>query len=283
MTLSPTTTLPSNTTPHGEYYLAKLDSQGALQWVRQEVLTAVESCTDLACSPTGNLVLACSYTGPTTHSGQRFTPRTSRDLLLLSFSAQGTFLWGQTPSLAGAASPASGPVALDGQGNIYTVFSSFQVACYSPGGVLRWQRASPSFVLALAAAAPNQLVLTGCIDGSASFDNIGLTSVGNRDTFVAKLSGPAFSSSPADAGLLAPFIPTIITPNGDGLNDSFRLPGLPTGPWQLRVFSRWGRLIYTVDDYQQDWQAAGLADGQYYYQLQGPSRQQVQGWLEVLH
>ena len=91
---------------------------------------------------------------------------------------------------------------------------------------------------------------------------------------------------PPDAGAFPPFpvaAPNIITPNGDGLNDVFRLPGLPPGPWQLRIYSRWGQQVFASGDYQQDWSAPGLADGLYYYWLQSPARPSLRGWLEVIH
>ncbi len=285
VTLSSTTTLPSNTTPYGVYYLAKLDSQGALQWVRQDVLTDAEHCYDLAVSPNNNLVFACVYTGTTTHNSQRFTALNGANPLLMSFSAQGDFLWGQTRSPSTyQGSETIRQLSLDSQGNIYTVFLAWQVVSYSPTGSLRWQRTSPQIVLDVAAAAPDQVVFTGLLDGSASFDAIRLTSAGSVDAFLAKLdvTVPA-SAPPSPEPVPVGSIPNIITPNGDGKNDSFRLPGLPAGPWQLRVFSRWGQLVYTVDNYQQDWQALGVADGQYFYQLQGPSQQKIKGWLQVLH
>ena len=91
---------------------------------------------------------------------------------------------------------------------------------------------------------------------------------------------------PPDAGAFPPppvAAPNIITPNGDGLNDVFRLPGLPPGPWQLRIYSRWGQQVFASGDYQQDWSAPGLADGLYYYWLQSPARPSLRGWLEVIH
>jgi gliding motility-associated-like protein len=284
VTLNTTTTLPSNTTPYGVYYLAKLDSQGALQWVRQDVLTAAEYCYDLAVSPNNNLVFACVYTGTTTHQNQLFTAQNGANPLLMSFSASGDFLWGQTMSPnTNQGSENIRQVTLDAQGNIYTVFLARQLVSYSPSGGLRWQRTSPQIVLDVAAAAPDQIVCTGLLDGSASFDAIRLTSAGSADAFLAKLAVAVPPSAPTDPDpLLLGTIPNIITPNGDGQNDSFRLLGLPAGSWQLRVFSRWGRLVYAVGNYQQDWQASGLADGQYFYQLQGPSQQKIQGWLEVL-
>jgi gliding motility-associated-like protein len=77
----------------------------------------------------------------------------------------------------------------------------------------------------------------------------------------------------------APFFPNIITPNADGLNDTFR-PDFACEP-KLRVYSRWGQLVYSADKYRNDWDAAGLAAGIYYYLLENPVGGRVKGLVEV--
>lgn len=79
-------------------------------------------------------------------------------------------------------------------------------------------------------------------------------------------------------------IPNVITPNGDGLNDRWVVPGLPTGT-RLQLYSRWGRLVYQTRAYANDWEATGLSGGLYYYVLEQeqlcPSPR-VTGWVEVI-
>lgn len=63
-------------------------------------------------------------------------------------------------------------------------------------------------------------------------------------------------------------IPNIFTPNGDGKNDLFVIKGLASYPGsQLLVFNRWGNEVYQSDDYQNNWDGGGLAEGTYYYVL----------------
>ncbi|MBD2716358.1 gliding motility-associated C-terminal domain-containing protein [Microvirga sp. STR05] len=78
-------------------------------------------------------------------------------------------------------------------------------------------------------------------------------------------------------------LPNIITPNGDGKNDGLQIPGLQPGVWTLRVFSRWGRLVYEQADYVSgQWKAQGLPDGLYYYLLARPGQPPRKGWVEVM-
>ncbi|MEJ7663133.1 MAG: gliding motility-associated C-terminal domain-containing protein [Hymenobacter sp.] len=77
-------------------------------------------------------------------------------------------------------------------------------------------------------------------------------------------------------------VPNILTPNGDGLNDRLIISGLGDKLWAFTVFSRWGREVYATDSYQQQWDAAGLAAGVYFYRLRYPSGRLYTGWVEVV-
>lgn len=49
-------------------------------------------------------------------------------------------------------------------------------------------------------------------------------------------------------------VPTGFSPNGDGLNDYYVIRGLGGYPGtKLRIFNRWGNLVWGSDDYQNDW------------------------------
>ena len=62
--------------------------------------------------------------------------------------------------------------------------------------------------------------------------------------------------------------PNVITPNGDGKNDYFFIKDLNKVPINhLVVFNRWGKVVYEKDNYQNDWNGGGVADGVYYYIL----------------
>ncbi|GGF05332.1 T9SS type B sorting domain-containing protein [Hymenobacter cavernae] len=77
------------------------------------------------------------------------------------------------------------------------------------------------------------------------------------------------------------FVPNIITPNGDGLNDRLEIVGLGAAS-ELTVYNRWGRQVYHAQPYHQDWDAAGLAAGVYYYQLVEPGGRRMRGYVQVV-
>lgn len=77
-------------------------------------------------------------------------------------------------------------------------------------------------------------------------------------------------------------MPNVLTPNGDGLNDKLHIEGLVDNLWSLTVYTRWGRPVYSAPSYQQDWTAAGLPAGLYYYHLRHATGRHYQGWVEVL-
>ncbi|HSI90948.1 MAG TPA: gliding motility-associated C-terminal domain-containing protein, partial [Adhaeribacter sp.] len=77
--------------------------------------------------------------------------------------------------------------------------------------------------------------------------------------------------------------PNIITPNGDGLNDFFTAKNLHLYPnSRLKIFNRWGREVFSSQNYSGDWNASGLSSGTYYYLLQTPAGQSFKGWVEVV-
>lgn len=49
------------------------------------------------------------------------------------------------------------------------------------------------------------------------------------------------------------FYPTAFTPNGDGLNDLFSVFGQYIVTFEMKIFNRWGELVYTATALEQGW------------------------------
>lgn len=62
-------------------------------------------------------------------------------------------------------------------------------------------------------------------------------------------------------------VPNVISPNGDGQNDVFYIQGILASRSSVRIFNRWGQVVYEKTNYQNDWRAPGLPDGTYYYEV----------------
>ncbi len=80
------------------------------------------------------------------------------------------------------------------------------------------------------------------------------------------------------------YIPNIITPNNDYINDYFKIKGIEDLEWSLEIKNRWGQTIFQTDDYQNDWKAENEVDGVYYYILQNKQfNQKYYGFVHVYH
>lgn len=65
-----------------------------------------------------------------------------------------------------------------------------------------------------------------------------------------------------------PAIPNILTANNDGLNELFAAyPACGYESYDLRVYNRWGRPVFTTQD-RQGWRPQSLPAGTYFYSLQ---------------
>ena len=63
-------------------------------------------------------------------------------------------------------------------------------------------------------------------------------------------------------------IPNAFTPNGDGRNDYFVIPGLESYQGnELTILNRWGGTVYESKNYQNNWTGEGLSEGTYFYVL----------------
>jgi gliding motility-associated-like protein len=63
-------------------------------------------------------------------------------------------------------------------------------------------------------------------------------------------------------------IPNVFTPNGDLYNQTFNVPYLEYIEGNtLRIWNRWGSLVYEKESYKNDWDGNDLSDGVYFYEV----------------
>ena len=78
-------------------------------------------------------------------------------------------------------------------------------------------------------------------------------------------------------------IPRGISPNGDGMNDSFDLSNLDVR--EIKIFNRYGLKVYEAQNYKSEWHGQSdkgtLPTGTYYYVITLSAGKQVTGWVYI--
>lgn len=62
-------------------------------------------------------------------------------------------------------------------------------------------------------------------------------------------------------------VPNVFTPNGDGQNDRFEIEGILSTTNTVKVFNRWGQVVFEANNYRNNWGAADIPAGTYFYEV----------------
>ena len=82
----------------------------------------------------------------------------------------------------------------------------------------------------------------------------------------------------------------VITPNGDGVNDTWVIYNIENNPNTLiRVFNRWGAEVFSAKNYANDWDghyknnSEELPQAPYYYQIDINNDGSIEynGWIYI--
>jgi gliding motility-associated-like protein len=78
-------------------------------------------------------------------------------------------------------------------------------------------------------------------------------------------------------------IPNLVTPNGDGANDVWKIKNIHLYPENtISIYNQWGETVYIKEGYNNDW-IADVSDGVYYYYLKIKKKgKEYKGWLHVI-
>ncbi len=88
-----------------------------------------------------------------------------------------------------------------------------------------------------------------------------------------------------------PFLPDLMTPNGDGFNDSWEVDLDKYGGSEVTIFDRWGEIVFESGDYRNEWSGAfrntgrRVPDGTYFYILKpaGAEAKAIKGAINILN
>ena len=81
------------------------------------------------------------------------------------------------------------------------------------------------------------------------------------------------------------FFPNVITPNDDGFNDEFTILNVEYYPENnLKIFNRWGRLVFEMNGYSNSWGGEGVSNGVYFYNFStgDNNNNETSGWVQVM-
>ena len=104
-----------------------------------------------------------------------------------------------------------------------------------------------------------------------------------RLTATATVAGAACAPAVKERLVVVPDlqVPNIITPNGDGFNDVFKVSTANTVS-KMEIFNRWGRKVYEQANYANNWGGDNQPAGVYYYLLTDRNGAQTKGWIEIV-
>ncbi|WP_017733658.1 T9SS type B sorting domain-containing protein [Nafulsella turpanensis] len=106
---------------------------------------------------------------------------------------------------------------------------------------------------------------------------------GVYELYVSDANGCTFFIQDTIAHDESLFIPNVITPNNDGYNEVFYVRNIPPSGTRLIITNRWGKVVYSTKNYQNDWTGSDMEDGVYYYHLlvAGGEGTEMKGWVEI--
>jgi len=102
---------------------------------------------------------------------------------------------------------------------------------------------------------------------------------------VSNGSAPCLTTNTFNANDIGCQIPKGISPNGDGLNDTFDLAGFNVE--KLSIFNRYGTAVYSKSNYTNEWGGQSnsgneLSDGTYYYVIELKNGGETRtGWVYI--
>jgi gliding motility-associated-like protein len=79
------------------------------------------------------------------------------------------------------------------------------------------------------------------------------------------------------------FVPNVVTPNNDGLNDQLRIEWFDARPLpSMTIYDSWGLQIYSKDNYDGDWPDHRTLHGVYFFSVNHSDCRARKGWVQVL-
>ncbi|MEC4004806.1 gliding motility-associated C-terminal domain-containing protein, partial [Flavobacterium sp. SUN052] len=125
------------------------------------------------------------------------------------------------------------------------------------------------------------------ISGATNYTLIVPTNLAGTYTCIVTVpngSGSCSNNGSFNANDVTCTIPKGISPNGDGMNDTFDLTGFNVK--QLNIFNRYGTIVYAKSNYNNEWFGQSdsgneLPDGTYYFVIERDGQESRSGWVYI--
>ena len=189
-------------------YIARLSPSGSWEWAVQVQATVGVIPDDIALDSANNIYITGVFFGSVTFGTIIVTENGGGDVFVAKLASDGTWQWA---THAGATDyDQATAIAVDGNGNVYVTgwfddtatfgnisltsqgIYDLYVASLSPSGSWRWAVSAGGInndiAYGIAVDTEGNSYVTGWFQGNATFGGILLTSEGEKDGFVAKLS-----------------------------------------------------------------------------------------------
>jgi hypothetical protein len=173
-----------------DYFLLKLDMNGAYKWNRVAGSTNIDEGFGVAMDAAGNVVATGSFFSTVNLGGSALVSAGLSDAFAVKYDANGVHQWSTRFGVSGISEAGQG-IGVDASGAVVmtgTDKGAFLVK-YDAAGVKQWNRSFVSSVsmqgLDLAVSSAGTIAMTGTLQGATNFGGGQLTSSGSNDIFLA--------------------------------------------------------------------------------------------------
>jgi gliding motility-associated-like protein len=115
----------------------------------------------------------------------------------------------------------------------------------------------------------NQLTITWGIIGEPTGSSVWIPVI-NSQNYIVTATDPCGRTATTGVSVVVDceiIIPNVFSPNNDGVNDVWEIEGIIYTSNTVKVFNRWGNLIYETRNYRNTWKANDVPDGTYFYEI----------------
>jgi gliding motility-associated-like protein len=118
-----------------------------------------------------------------------------------------------------------------------------------------------------------------------NYGYVNVSQIGTYDLFLTATNGSCMASDTLRLTFEGSQLPNTITPNGDGINDTFHIGEAADQEIHIKIVNRWGQLVYENMNYKNDWSGVTnndetLPNDTYFYEVV-LARNTLSGFIQI--